>query len=171
LINCNKCLLKNISLLKSDDELSLLEGYFDLIHSFIVFQHIPVERGMKIFSHLLNHLEYGGICAIQIIYSHSVLGKKYRLPPLENSDNKLSKAIISRVKRFIKIKYSLFKVKQTLNNSPKDPDMQMNLYNLDDIFYLIHSRGITNVHVEYTDHDGVLGCFLFFQKPLKTNER
>lgn len=166
LINCNQFSKNNISLIKSDDELSLLEGSFDLIHSFIVFQHIPIERGMQIFSNLLNHLENGGICAIQFIYSHSILGKNYRLPPFESSNNKISKLLINHVRRFKKLGRNLFKGKRTLNLVRKDPGMQMNLYNLDEIFFLIHSRGITNIHVEFTDHDGVLGCFLYFQKPL-----
>jgi hypothetical protein len=37
-----------------------LKGKYDFIHSYIVFQHIPVERGKRIFEKLLAHLETGG---------------------------------------------------------------------------------------------------------------
>jgi hypothetical protein len=32
---------------------------FDLINSYIVFQHIPVDRGMKLAEALLSHLTPG----------------------------------------------------------------------------------------------------------------
>lgn len=70
--NCNVYSVGNVELVKSDDNLSSLSGRFDLIHSFIVFQHIPVERGRLILGKLLSHLEEGGICAIQITYSKAL---------------------------------------------------------------------------------------------------
>jgi len=45
--NCTEHQIDNVQLVKSDDQLSRLEGQFDFIHSFIVFQHIPVDRGKK----------------------------------------------------------------------------------------------------------------------------
>ena len=48
--NCKAHALNNVQLLKSDDTLSCLDGCFDFIHSFIVFQHIPVKRGIRIFA-------------------------------------------------------------------------------------------------------------------------
>src|SRR5690606_15625018 len=48
---------------RSDDELSQLRGSFDLIHSFLVFQHIPVRRGEAIVERLLERLETGGVAA------------------------------------------------------------------------------------------------------------
>jgi len=47
--NCDEHGLSNIRLLDSDDSLSTVTGTFDLIHSCIVFQHIPPERGRAIF--------------------------------------------------------------------------------------------------------------------------
>src|SRR5690349_10764378 len=43
--NCEARSIKNVVLAKSDDNLSLLDGKYDFIHSHLVFQHIPVERG------------------------------------------------------------------------------------------------------------------------------
>lgn len=149
--NCYKYRLKNTQLLKSDDELSLLDGNFDLIHSFIVFQHIPVDRGMQIFSRLLDHLEKGGICAVQFIYSHSNLKKNYQYPPVPKV------SIRTKLAHLIKMRRSYI--------FDRDPSMQMNLYNLDEIFFVVYSRGISNIYAEFTNHDGVLGCFLYFQKP------
>src|SRR6266852_4183437 len=67
--NCGEQRLHNVRLLRSDDDLSTLTGEFNLIHSCIVFQHIPVERGRALFSKLLGHLCAGGVGAIQLTYS------------------------------------------------------------------------------------------------------
>src|ERR1700719_4895750 len=67
--NCDEQGLQNVRLFRSDDALSTLTGPFDLIHSCIVFQHIPVERGRALFEKLLQHLRSGGVGAIHLTYS------------------------------------------------------------------------------------------------------
>lgn len=150
--NCEEFSIKNVNLIKSDDNLSLLSGKFDLIHSFIVFQHINAERGLLIFKNLITLLEDGGICAIHFIYSHAKLGKDYRLPPFELKTN-----FYKLVKKHLK--------KKIIRNQPlsKDPEMQMNLYNLDELLLIIQSKGIKNININFTNHDDVLGVFLYFQ--------
>jgi 2-polyprenyl-3-methyl-5-hydroxy-6-metoxy-1,4-benzoquinol methylase len=59
--NCEFYSIKNVTLVKSDDGLSSIKGKFDFIHSFIVFQHIPIKRGEWIFKNLLEHLEDDGV--------------------------------------------------------------------------------------------------------------
>jgi 2-polyprenyl-3-methyl-5-hydroxy-6-metoxy-1,4-benzoquinol methylase len=49
--------IHNFQLLKSDDDLLLLNGKLDFIHSYIVFQHIPVKRRAKNLVRLLDCLE------------------------------------------------------------------------------------------------------------------
>ena len=60
--NCERYGVGNVTLLKSNDNLSALEGLFDLVHSYIVFQHIPPERGKRIFMHPRT-LPFAGIAA------------------------------------------------------------------------------------------------------------
>jgi hypothetical protein len=43
--------------------------------------------------------------------------------------------------------------------------MQMNAYNLSELAYMLQSVGVRSMHVEFTDHGGELGVFLFFRKP------
>ncbi len=62
--NCDERRLRNVTLMTSDDELSVLTDSFDLIHSYIVFQHIPVRRGRVIVGRLIEHLRPGGVGAI-----------------------------------------------------------------------------------------------------------
>lgn len=67
--NCDRASIRNASLLQSDDRLSRVNGSYDFIHSYIVFQHIPVARGQVLFERLINHLAGGGIGAVQFTYS------------------------------------------------------------------------------------------------------
>jgi cyclopropane fatty-acyl-phospholipid synthase-like methyltransferase len=79
--NCNKRGLRNVHLKPSDDELSTLAGTFDLIHSCIVFQHIPMERGRAILSKLLRHVHPGGMGAIQLTYSKTRFSATHGVAP------------------------------------------------------------------------------------------
>jgi SAM-dependent methyltransferase len=140
--NCDEQRLQNVRLFCSDDALSTLTGPFDLIHSCIVFQHIPVERGRALFSALLKQLSAGGVGAVQLTYSKARFASTHGLAPPE-----------------------LPSVGTPNLRAPADADplMQMNPYNLNEILFLMQSRGILQFHAEYPDHGGELGVFLFFQ--------
>jgi SAM-dependent methyltransferase len=140
--NCDEQQVNNVRLFESDDALSTLSGSFDLIHSCIVFQHIPVERGRALFSKLLQQLSAGGVGAIQLTYSKAHFVSTHGLAPPELSP-----------------------VRNSHSQAPPDADpvMQMNPYNLNEILFLMQRRGILQFHAEYTDHGGELGVFLFFQ--------
>jgi trans-aconitate methyltransferase len=56
----------NIDFAQSDDVLSAAQGHFDFVLSCIVFQHIPVKRGMAILRVLLGRVAEGGVIALQI---------------------------------------------------------------------------------------------------------
>lgn len=45
-----------------------LSGTFDLVHSFIVLQHIQPRRGQRIIRDLLSRLEPGGMVVLQVPY-------------------------------------------------------------------------------------------------------
>jgi cyclopropane fatty-acyl-phospholipid synthase-like methyltransferase len=146
--NCDEHGLRNVRLLGSNDLLSTLTGSFDLIHSCIVFQHIPAERGRAIFAKLLQHLRPGGIAAIQLTYSKtrfaSTHGVAPALPPA---------AMVSPHPPPSFVETSV------------DPEIQMNPYNVNEIFFLMQCRGVQQFHAEFSDHGGELGVFLFFALP------
>ena len=123
-----------------------MKGGFNLIHSCIVFQHIPIDRGRDIFINLLSFLEEDGMCVIQLTYAKTVFADNYGASPKINQVNESF--------RYIDI-------------PDKDPEMQMNSYNLNEIFFIIQSIGASNTYIEYTDHGGELGVYLYFQKPKK----
>lgn len=146
--NAAKRDLKNIQFYLSDDNLTeISDQTFDLINSFIVFQHINLKRGERLIQNLLKLLNQKGICSLHITYfKERTLSDKivtffrFRIPFLHNFLN------IYEGKPF------------------KSPLIQMNFYNLNKVFYFLQRDGIENCHVVFTNHGGELGVNLIFQK-------
>ncbi len=148
--NCKAAGLTNIDFYKSDDQLSLLSDKYDLVHSYIVLQHIPVDRGEQIFNRLLHLLTDRGIGVIHLTYGNS-------------------RAVWTSIKMFAKRYvpfigglYNLFQ-----GRGFNEPQMQMNHYDLNRIFSMLQHAGVSDLFVEYTDHGGCLGATLYFRKAVQ----
>jgi SAM-dependent methyltransferase len=146
--NCQAHGCPAVRLLISDDELSGLKGTFDLIHSYIVFQHVPPERGRAIFAALLRHLAPRGVGALHFSYSKSHYAETHGLPPPPPKKRRLPR----------------------LMPEPKpvpspDPEMQMFPYPMNEVLFVLQAAGMRLVQTEFTDHGGELGAFLYFQRP------
>lgn len=59
--NCTERHTNNVKFLKSDNDLFVLDGEFDFVHSCVVLPHIPISRGNHIFMRLIEHLSSEGI--------------------------------------------------------------------------------------------------------------
>jgi SAM-dependent methyltransferase len=146
--NCDQRGLKNVTLLRGDDCLSAVNGSYDFINSFIVFQHIPPVRGMQIFEHLLARLNTGGVGVLHFTY-----GK--RLSTRETAKDLL-------------VRYTPFgtQVFNLVGGRPlAAPVMQMNNYDLNLIFRTLQNANVGRCHVTYEDHGGYLGVVIYFKKP------
>lgn len=141
--------VSGIEWVESDDNLSRLIENFDLVHSYIVLQHIPPRRGMEIFRHLIERINPGGVGAIQVTYSKSCFAESYGAPPVNWPVDGVDTTT------------------RNVNELPPgvDPEMQMNSYNATELLFLIQAAGVHRLHLEFTDHGGELGLFLFFQRP------
>lgn len=155
-LNCAEHGRSNVQLLLSDDALSALSGHFDLIHSCIVLQHIPVARGRAIFVRLLEHLRPGGIGALQVTYGSSRFTDTFGIPPSSPVPSPAS------VQPPPPTAVGGAAPEQA---PPPDPEMQMNAYNVGELLFCLQQIGVQRLHVELTDHAGELGVFLFFRKP------
>jgi SAM-dependent methyltransferase len=144
--NCDEQRLSNVRLFHSDDVLSNLTGSFDLIHSCIVFQHIPVDRGRTIFSQLLQYLRPGGVGAVQLTYSKTGFAQTHGIAP----PSLLPPAAAAQPV-----------------GTDADPEIQMNPYNMNEILFLLQKQRMSRFLAEFTDHGGELGVFLFFQMPIE----
>jgi len=157
--NCARFGIDNVELVKSDDDLSNLRGTFDFIHSVIVLQHIPVDRGQRIFNNLVARLDPGGIGAIQLTYGKAYYPESDGLPPAPPPPAQPKAR-----------GWGLLKTKTrsvlTAKIPGADPQMQMNPYNLNRIMFSLQGAGVSSLFQEFTDHGGELGVFLYFRKDL-----
>lgn len=140
--NCQAANLHNVSFYQSNDELSALSQEFDLIHSFLVFQHIPPSRGLRLCESLANHLKPGGILVLHIYYRCNapwwirILVKlRHMFPPLNM-------------------------VRNLMRGVPfNQPPMQMNTYNLDTVVSLLTKNGLREFYMKPVvvgEFDGVI---------------
>ncbi len=136
----------NIEWIVSGDSLSALKGQFELIHSFIVFQHIPVRRGLAIAERLLEHLAPGGVAVLQFTYWDS---------------NPRWRRVLRGLRKRIAGAHWLLEV---LRGRVPQPFMQMNLYPLNALFAMLQRRGCHRIAVRFSDHFGHLGVVLFAQR-------
>jgi ubiquinone/menaquinone biosynthesis C-methylase UbiE len=145
--NSAKLGLDNISFVKSDDDLTALEGEYNLFVSEIVFQHIPEVRGCKIFSHLVRCLSKGGIGYVQLTYRRSY----------------------SLFKKF----YFMFRTKvpgagflvNAMRRQPLDtPFLQMNSYDMNKIMSILQENKVEKVYSRFYETGEYKSIYLYFQK-------
>jgi 2-polyprenyl-3-methyl-5-hydroxy-6-metoxy-1,4-benzoquinol methylase len=137
----------NVAWVLSDDTLSQVHGTFDLVHSFIVFQHIPPAKGMRILHGLLERVEPEGVAVIHVTY-----GKR---------GNPLRKGI-TWARKQIPFVHNLLNLVQ--RKPLRYPAIQMHAYDLNAVSRLFQESGFLSTHLEWTDHKGNLGVILFAQR-------
>lgn len=155
--NCKIRDVRNVKLIKSDDKLSLLDYKYNFIHSFIVFQHIPTKRGEQIFKNLLTRLTDDGICVLHFTYA-----KDYK------SVKKFVKKLTPFIKNYIPFAKNIINLIN--RNSFFAPQMQMNSYDLNNLFYIMQKSGVCDSYIEFTNHYNELGIVLYLRRHNKTLE-
>jgi SAM-dependent methyltransferase len=139
--------VSNVRLVKGDDELSYITETFDLIHSYIVFQHIPAPRGEAIVRRLVELLSDGGVGVLHLTYG------KRDVPGSEKLQ-----AFLRRLRRHP------VRTVAALAGFNDKAQMQMHDYNLNVIFDILRKAGVRRTYVEFTDHAGWYGVLFFFKK-------
>lgn len=126
--NCEAADARNISFVLSNDDLSQVTEEFDLIHSYIVLQHIPWKRGRVILHSLAKQVAPGGVLAVQFLTScnapwviRALVRLRYLLPPLNWIRN-----IIRRRPIF-------------------EPAMQLHVYDLQEVLADLNALNITSL--------------------------
>ena len=126
---------------------SLTAGTFDLVHSHLVFQHIPVARGELVLRRLISLLAEGGIGVIQLTCIDS------RSAP---------RRFVSELRKRIGLVHRLLNLVQGRPFST--PLMQMNSYSMNNIFKILIETRCSNLRVEFWEHQGIHGVVLYFEK-------
>lgn len=123
-------------------------GKFDFINSFIVFQHIPPDRGYAILRQLVDSLAPGGVAALHFTFLIRTSAPRRAVGWLRRRFNFVN-ALINMAK----------------GKALGTPFMQMNGYRMNDLLAVVHDAGCKDSLVSFTNHQGHLGAILVFRKP------
>ena len=125
---------------------TLPAGPFDWINSFIVFQHIPPERGEAIIADLLSRLADGGMVSLQLTVWRDAA--KHWPPPAEGG-----------LKGFLHAR----RHRRWLQSLPVG-HIHMYDYDLSRIVRLLNLAGVETMRLVSTNHDGHHGVIILGRK-------
>jgi 2-polyprenyl-3-methyl-5-hydroxy-6-metoxy-1,4-benzoquinol methylase len=135
--NCQQSGAGNVTFVQSTDDFVNVHGQFDFVNSYIVLQHIPVKRGMKIIDSLLSRVAPGGH-----IMLHMSLRRNF---PFSKSVKYFAKHRIMGVRQM----YNVLR-----GNRFDRPVMQMNEYDLLSVIEAFSGYGMDSF-VVLEDHSAV----------------
>lgn len=132
----------------SDDELASSKNY-NLVHSYIVLQHIPKSDGYKITHRLLEKTSPGGVAALHYTFATHV----------------------SRSERSLQlVRYNFPPVHYGLNlvrGKPlKEPMMHIYDYDINKLLNIYQEFGMIDLKLDITRHGDYSGVFIIAKRPL-----
>ena len=145
--NARRLEISNAQFALADDRLSNAPGEFDFVNSYIVLQHIPVRRGLKILSRLVDKVRPGGGFHVHFsirtdsLMSRSVWWASHHIPGVKIWQN------------------------IQCGRHWSAPAMQMNNYPLNRIVVQLAGQGIFEFFVATERHAKFLTCSLLGKKP------
>ena len=142
--NCEFFQCENVRFLQTDKLLET-EDKFDFIHSFIVFQHIRNDIGIRLLENIIRRLDTGGIGALHFAYSQSKGDRE---------------SIFSRVYKNVPL---LYWVRNRLKGGRDEPIIPVYTYDLNRVLRILQDNNCHNVKLHFTDH-AILGVLLIFEK-------
>jgi SAM-dependent methyltransferase len=145
--NCSRFAVAHVQLLHLDQLDSLPPGSFDLIHSFLVFQHIPVAHGEVLLQKLIALLADGAIGALQFTFSVP-RGALLRRVTAWRNRSRLFNGLLNLLK----------------GRPFSTAHMQMNNYSINRIFEILAQQSCSNLCVEFTGDATCRGALLLFEK-------
>ena len=139
--------VQNLDLVLSDDALSRVTGRFDLIHAFLVFQHIRRNRGEQIMERLIGLLDANGVGVLQVIYAREA---------------SLPARVLGVLRRAIPPAHYLANL---IYGKPMgEPLMEKNIYDLNRLMTLLQRNGCGNVHLRFHGRGKMRSAIIFFSK-------
>ena len=166
--NCGEFGLSGVDLVLSDDTLSRVTGRFDLVHSFIVLQHIPCERGLPLIRRLIELVAPGGVGALHFTYlrpGQQTPRGQSTWPWSQATSDKPLRATAWEFLRAVRHSLARLLARKPAKGLSDEPEMQMNPYTINPVFQALQAAGVRDCHVEFTDHGGTLGAMVVFRVP------
>lgn len=150
--NCALKEISNVKFVQSDDQLAGVTETVDFINSFIVFQHIPPQRGEEIVRRLIDRLQEGGVGVLHFTYLRQAsLPTQLRYWAINSVP--LLNGLVNFLRRKKPFNY---------------PTMQMHAYRLETLFRILQEKNCSRIYVEFSNHSDSraahYGLVLFFQK-------
>jgi len=166
--NASQFGLSGVEFVQSDDNLSRVTGRFDLVHSFIVLQHIPCERGLPLIRRLVELVAPGGVGALQFTYlrpGQQTPRGQSTWPWSQATSDRPIRSTLWEVLRAVRHTLARWVAPRPNRGTAGEPEMQMNPYTINPVFQALQAAGVRDCHVEFTDHGGTLGAMVLFQVP------
>ena len=139
--------LANLEYHSSLDPSQIMPRSYDLVHSYIVLQHIPVEIGEPIVAKLVDAVSEGGVGALHMTIMPA---SGQRRIAVQNwiKRNKITRMIAN----------------VALRRPVNSPAMEMNLYRTERIVEILARSGIQRFSCLRVDDWGSIGLFILFKR-------
>ncbi len=145
--NAGQSALTNVDYRNSLDAHALPPRGFDLVHTYIVLQHIPVAVGEPIIEKLIEAVAPGGIGALHMT--------------IAPASGRYAAAARNAMKRNRVLRIAGNLAKRRPWNSPA---MEMNLYRTERIIEMLARSGIERFQCVHVDDWGSVGLFFLFRR-------
>jgi SAM-dependent methyltransferase len=145
--NCDDAGATNVELTTSRPCLAGIEGSFDFVHSYIVFQHIPTAVGYELLESILERLSPRGGGMLHFTYARNA---------------PILRRVIHHARRSSRIVHRCMNLMQGRPFSA--PLMAMFEYDVGRILETLHAHHCDRIAARLTDHGGHLGVMLFFAR-------
>jgi ubiquinone/menaquinone biosynthesis C-methylase UbiE len=166
--NCIERGLVNVSFAESDDLLMQVDGHYDLVHSSIVLQHVPQDRGRVLFRSLVRKVAAGGFGVLHVTFADAGsvddLGcPRVADPPASAKRRTLTRIVKDLVRTILGLNASR-RQSEPLPEEAQEPVMEMHFYNFSELMFILSREGVTQYSAEFTDHGGAMGALIYFRK-------
>jgi 2-polyprenyl-3-methyl-5-hydroxy-6-metoxy-1,4-benzoquinol methylase len=143
--NCRRLGVTNVAFVQSLDE---VQEQFDLVHTYIVLQHVPLSKGMKIIDRLVDLITMGGIGFI-----HFTIGRQAGM----------MRDVATFARKNIKPLHWMLNMRE--EKRAFEAYMQSNEYSLNALAARLYSRQIRQMWIEIENHGGPFSVCTAFRSP------
>jgi 2-polyprenyl-3-methyl-5-hydroxy-6-metoxy-1,4-benzoquinol methylase len=145
--NCERFGAANVTIAPSQPWPNPTPGGYDLVHSYIVLQHVPTRAGMMLLKRLVGAVGPGGTGVLHLTYGKSSEALRW----------------LTRITTWVPMAHNI--VNLLRGRQFFAPMMQMNDYDLNEVLQLLQNSGVVDFHTQFTNHGGHLGVCFYFKKP------
>lgn len=145
--NVERQSVSNVELFRGLDSVPT-ELRFDLVHSYIVLQHVEVPLGMELIARLCERVEQRGVIAVHVTYAWEVSALR---------------KLLNRARRRIPGLHYIANIAK--NKSWDEPLKTLNEYEIGSVLEVLSCYSFTDVTCIATNHAGHKGFMMISRRP------